>query len=230
VEAVKGPGKPGLICAATLDELWSFGLDGAHELRRESLYRVREGFAAVTGAGIPFTLLNLVPLIDELRPAWIVNLGIAGAYPSSGLEIGEVAVGASESFADLGMETPDGGFLPMADFPFADEALRAPLPLWVPAWALGEGGAHDPVRRAPGATVNACAGSEATGARRGEAAAFESMEGAAVALAARAARIPVLETRAISNRAAARDMRPENIKLALKALNGYWASRRRHLA
>lgn len=226
MEALNARAGQGLICAATLNELRTFGLDGAEELRRESLYRVREGFAAVTGAGIPFTLLSLLPLIRELRPAWIVNLGIAGAYLGSGLEIGDVAVGESEHFADLGMETPDGGFLPMAHFPFADEALRAPLPLWVPAWAVEGDGA----RRAAGATVNACAGSDATGARRGADAAFESMEGAAVALAARGARLPVLEVRAISNRAAARDMRPENIRRALEALTLFWSTRRKHLS
>jgi len=51
-----------------------------------------------------------------------------------------------------------------------------------------------------------------------------------VALAARGARIPVMETRAISNRAAARDMHPENVQIALKALHRFWAAHRKHLA
>jgi nucleoside phosphorylase len=71
--------------------------------------------------------------------------------------------------------------------------------------------------------VNACTGTAATGARRRvlTGADFESMEGAAVALAGLEAGIPVAEFRAISNAAADRDMRPENIGLALRGLGSF---------
>jgi futalosine hydrolase len=209
-------------------ELEAFGLQGAEALEEGGLYRVPEGVAAVTGVGVPMTLVRLLPLIERFRPAWIAVTGIAGAYAGSGLNIGEIVAGETEVFADLGMETPDeesGGFVPLADFPFADEAHRAPLPLCVPAWAAA-------VRRGGGATVNRCAGTDATGefrrARFG--ADFETMEGAAVALAARAPGIPVLEIRAISNFAARRDMRPENVRAALDALRAFWAAHRGNLA
>ena len=216
----------GLVVAATLGELETFGLQDAEALE-ERLYRVPEGVAAVTGVGAPMTLLRLVPWIERFRPAWIVSTGIAGAYAGSGLNIGEIVTGETDVFADLGMETPEaegGGFSPLSDFPFADEAHRAPLPLWVPDWAAPKRGA--------GATVNHCTGSDATGAlrRRLFNADFETMEGAAVALAARGARIPVLQVRAISNFAARRDMRPENIRAALAALRAFWAGNRGNLA
>ena len=47
---------------------------------------------------------------------------------------------------------------------------------------------------------------------------FESMEGAAVAQIGQRFGIPVSEIRAISNIASRRDMRPENIRLALTHL------------
>lgn len=218
----------GLLCAATWAELEAFGLQGAEALEEGGLHRVPEGVAVVTGVGVPMTLLRLLPALERFRPAWIAVTGIAGAYAGSGLDIGEIVVGETEVFADLGMETPDGeggGFLPLADFPFADEAHRAPLPLRVPAWAAS-------LRRGRGATVNRCAGTDATGAQRRArfGADFETMEGAAVALAARASAIPVLEIRAISNFAARRDMRPENVRAALDALRAFWAAHRGNLA
>ncbi|MBV9848547.1 MAG: hypothetical protein JO250_02550, partial [Armatimonadetes bacterium] len=75
-----------------------------------------------------------------------------------------------------------------------------------------------------GCTVNACAGTEATGRRREElfGAAFETMEGAAVAQAGQMLGIPVAEVRAISNIAARRDMRPENIRRALDRLAAFF--------
>jgi futalosine hydrolase len=214
-----------LICAATIEELATFGIESAEVLDAGRLWKVPEGHAAVTGVGIPLTLLRLLPLLDRCAPSLLVNIGIAGAYAGSDLEVGGVVAGESEVFADLGMELPEPpGFRPLGEFPFADEALRAPLPLVVPAWASG-------LPRARGATVNACTGSDAVGARRREffAAGFEGMEGAAFALAGRERGIPVAEIRAISNVAARRDMRPGNVRRALDSLRAFWVSARPRL-
>ena len=219
----------GLVCAATFEELQAFGLENAETLEPETFWRIPEGYAAVTGAGIPITLLRILPRIQSLKPAWIVNLGIAGAYPhenaENDLKIGDVVVGTSEVFADLGMEMPDEeSFRPLSAFPFADAALRSPLPLWVPEWASA--------KRGHGATVNRCTGKDGTGWLRRKlfGADFESMEGAAVALAAVETKIPVCEVRAVSNFAAARDMRPENIHSALRSLEAFWKLHRKHLS
>ncbi len=215
-----------LVCAATRDELETFGLDRAEVLEKDRLFKVAGGHAAVTGVGVPLTLLRLLPLLDRLRPALLVDIGIAGAYPGSGLAIGDLVAADSETFADLGMELPEEpGFQPLGGFPFADDAFRAPLPLVVPAWAEG-------IARGRGATVNACTGSDITGhlRRRLFAADFEGMEGAAFALAGRARGIPVAEIRAVSNAAARRDMRPENVARALDALRGFWTAARARLS
>jgi futalosine hydrolase len=216
-----------MLCAATHVELSTFGLIGVADVE-PGVRRVPEGIAVVTGVGVPITLLRLVPWLERYRPEWIALTGIAGAYAESGLRIGDIVVGETEEFADLGMEFPEpeaGGFAPLADFPFADEAHRTPLALHLPAWA-------SELRRGRGATVNTCTGTDATGARRRArfGADFETMEGAAVALAARTLGIPVIQVRAVSNLAARRDMRPENIAVALESLRAFWMTARPKLS
>jgi futalosine hydrolase len=174
---------------------------------------------AVTGPGIPLTLARLLPLAAAERPSALVDIGIAGAYAGSGLSIGDLAAGESEQFGDLGMETPGPeAFLPIAGFPWSDPLYARPLPLSLEPLGKAEG-----LKRARGCTVNACTGTAATGARRRSrtGADFEAMEGAAAALAGAEAGVPVAEVRAISNLAADRDMRPEHIGAALRALGGF---------
>ena len=189
-----------LVCAATEFELACFpGAEGVVK--------------AVTGVGVPATLALLPALLQKHRPALAVNLGIAGAYPGVGLEIGDVVLGRAEVFGDLGFELPGGGFTPLQDSPFG--AWYEPLELLVPGgW-----------ERAVGCTVNACTGTLATGERRRDrfGASFETMEGAAFALACKISGVPGIEVRAISNFAAERDMRPENIQKALKNLTEFLA-------
>jgi futalosine hydrolase len=202
---------PVLVCAATARELEACGEAGPGRIH------------AVTGAGIPMTLVRLLPLLREHAPSMILNVGIAGAYPGSGLAIGDLAGGESEVFGDLGLELPGPeAFRPLGETPWADPEYRRPIPLATAVFAAAGPGAGS-IRIAKGCTVNACAGTPSTGAlrRRVHGADFESMEGAAVALAGMLAGIPVAEIRAISNFAAGRDMRPENIELALGNLGVY---------
>jgi futalosine hydrolase len=214
-----------LLCAATRMELDAcLGLLGeafdALPAGPGSFVRRRgRVLLAVTGPGIPLTLARIMPLAAAERPSSLVNIGIAGAYPGSGLALGDLAAGESEQFGDLGAETPGPeAFLPIGGFAWSDPAYARPLPLSLSPLGGGEG-----LRRARGCTVNACAGTAATGARRRAltGADFESMEGAAVALAAAELGLPAAEVRAISNIAAERDMRPENIGRALRALGGF---------
>jgi nucleoside phosphorylase len=83
--------------------------------------------------------------------------------------------------------------------------------------------AREESRRVYGATVNSCTGTTDTGLRRKNqfGAAFETMEGAAVAHIGQICGVEVCEIRAISNVAARRDMRSENIRLALRNLREY---------
>lgn len=222
----KGIPCPWLVCAATREEVDAFGLEGAEVLEEGRLWRIPEGIAAVTGVGVPVALLRLVHWIGHFLPGAIMQTGIAGAYPRAGLALGDIVTGTSEVFADLGMELPDReAFRPLSEYPFADEAHRAPMPLWVPEWAAR-------LKHARAATVNTCSGTDPTGTlrRRLFGAGFESMEGAAVALAARERGIPVCEIRAVSNYAARRDMRSDNVRAALKALRVFWSAHREFLS
>ena len=201
-----------LICAATERELAAFGVPSA------------EMELLVTGVGIPLALARTLEALGRMRPARVLNIGIAGAYPGSGLAIGDVVMGGSEVYGDVGFELPQP-----PGFRFIGEAewgtfYREPLRLSQFAEF-----ADLPVR--PGCTVNSCTGTEETGLLREKlfGAAFETMEGAAVAQAGAILGIPVCEIRAISNFAARRDMRPENIGLALEWLREYFSIERENM-
>ncbi len=47
-------------------------------------------------------------LIERFSPSCIVNFGIGGAYPSSGLKVGDIAVAEKEVYADEGVLLKDG--------------------------------------------------------------------------------------------------------------------------
>ena len=180
--------------------------------------------ARVTGVGIPATFAHLHLTASSL-PSLVLNVGIAGAYPETGIAIGDIVLAASEVYGDIGFETPYAdGFRAIADSPFGD-FYREQIPtVTPPEWTrLNSPNLDFRVHVTHGCTVNACTGIRATGIRRRDrfGAGFETMEGAAVAQVGRAAGIPVCEIRAISNRASDRDMRPENIRLALENLRRY---------
>ncbi len=188
-----------LVCAATEDELRCYG-----DVPREGASLI------VTGVGIPSALASVLDAIRILRPARILNIGIAGAYPGSGLGIGDIVTADSEVYGDVGFELPETPhFRPISESPFG-AFYQTPFALVPrPNAAVGRG-----------CTVNACAGTDETGRMREKAfgATFETMEGAAIAHAGSLLGVPVSEVRAISNIAARRDMRPENIRRALDSL------------
>ncbi len=196
-----------LVCAATEPELRAFG-----EVHGEA---GQDSF--LSGVGIPAALAQTLLIAGRLKPARILNIGIAGAYPGSGLAIGDIVIGTSEVYGDVGFELPgELGFRHISEAPWG-AFYRDPLALTVFPEFAG-------AREGRGCTVNACTGTEATGRLRGRLfeAAFETMEGAAVAQAGTLLEVPVCEIRAISNIASDRDMRPENIWIALDALTTYF--------
>jgi futalosine hydrolase len=155
---------------------------------------VRMGVGAVNAAhAVTVSLLRK-------RPGAIVVCGVGGAYPGSGLRVGDVACADTECYGDLGAAGPEG-FLDMQalGFPVVDSpvALYNNLPMQVfPA-----------PRRVKFVTVNTCTGTDAEAraleARTGGA--VENMEGAAVAHVAHMHGVPVGEVRGISNMVTDRD-------------------------
>ena len=146
------------------------------------------------------------------QPKSLVICGVGGAYPGSGLRIGDVACAGIECYGDLGAASPNG-FLDMKaiGFPIID----GPPPIYndLPMSVF-------PVeRRAKFVTVTTCTGIDAAAraieARTGGA--VENMEGAAVAHVALIHGVPVGEVRGISNIVTNRDTSSWKLKDAAVA-------------
>jgi futalosine hydrolase len=133
---------------------------------------------------------GLTVAIEQQRPDAILVVGIGGAYPESGLSIGDLVCAESETFGDLGVETPDG-FLELSEF------IRQTYPLQLfPA-----------PRRARFITIATCSGTDELSQQirartQGD---VENMEGAAAVQVATGYGIPIGEVRGISNMTGRRD-------------------------
>lgn len=192
-----------LICVATAFER-SLLVD-----RREGGRRVR---IIETGVGPVNAAHATTMAILAERPDAIVVCGIAGAYPGSGLTIGEVVSASLEIYGDLGAQSPTG-FLDMQALGFpvvsTPTVLFNELPLQVFPTS-------NSVRFV---TVSTCTGTESA-ARDIEArtkGAVENMEGAAVAHVASIHGVPVGEVRGISNMVTNRDTKTWRIQEAVAA-------------
>jgi futalosine hydrolase len=180
-----------LICVATAFE---------RSLLRE--YRDETGRLRVIETGVgPVNAAHATTLaIVEERPDAIIVCGVAGAYPSSSLQIGDVVSAAVEVYGDLGAQSPSG-FLDMQTLGFP--VISAPSRLFneLPMQLF-------PASRAVRfVTVSTCTGTESM-AREIESrtkGAVENMEGAAVAHVANIHGIRVGEVRGISNIVTNRD-------------------------
>jgi futalosine hydrolase len=165
----------------------------------------------VTGVG-PVNAAHAVTMaVVQEPPRAIVVCGVGGAYPASGLRIGDVVCAEMECYGDLGAASPEG-FLDMKALGFplvASPKLYNDLPMQL--FPTG--------RRVKFVTVSTCTGTAAAAkaieARTGGA--VENMEGAAVAHIAHLHRIPVGEVRGISNIVTDRDTTKWKLKDAAMA-------------
>jgi futalosine hydrolase len=169
-------------------------------------------WTAVTGCGPAAAAAGLALALLAGRPDRIVGIGVAGAYPSSPFAPPQVVRVDSDSFIDLGAQTPDG-FLDLwsLGIPEPGSKSRYASPTFEPF-------AHLPSAR--GATCSSCTGTLATQREReATGAQVESMEGAAWALVADRCSIPFHQIRAISNIAGPRDRSSWKMREALAALS-----------
>lgn len=119
----------------------------------------------------------------------VVISGVAGAYPSSGLDIGDIAVAEKEIEADQGLlincENNKSSFI------FIDSQE---IPLYIP-------NPFQNLKKGIFLTVSACTGNlkRADFLEKKFNAICENMEGAAIARVAQLYNIPVIEIRSISN-------------------------------
>src|SRR5688572_7057367 len=181
-----------LLCVAT-------EFEGA--LLRERLEGSLTSVAIVrTGVGPVNAAHAVTSFLTKTGTRAIIVCGVGGAYPASGLAIGDVVCAASECYGDLGATSPSG-FLDMKalGFPVVEgpTALFNEIPMQV-----------FPVdRRVRFVTMSCCTGTDgaAREIEKRTAGAVESMEGAAVAHVAYLHGIPVGEVRGISNVVTNRD-------------------------
>lgn len=192
-----------LICTATEFEA---------AILRECTSRLDDVRLIVTGVG-PVNAAHAVTVaILTEAPDAIVVCGVGGAYPSSGLSVGDVVCAAAEVYGDLGAHSPTG-FLDMKALGFpvvaGPTALFNELPMQV----------FPTNTRAMFVTVSTCTGTESVAkeiaARTGGE--VENMEGAAIVHVAQLHRIPVGEVRGISNLVTNRDSKSWRLKEAAGA-------------
>ena len=164
-----------------------------------------------TGVGMTATAYQLGKSITQIRPDYILNVGIGGALYKD-IPLGTVIQITKDSFSELGAE--DGElFLPIEELGFGKSVFTPSFPSLAspPQLAL-----HTCI------TVNTVHGNEQSILllkARLSSATIETMEGAAVFFVSEAENIPCLQIRAISNYVEKRNRQAWEIPLAIKNLN-----------
>jgi len=165
-------------------------------------------------------------LIERCHPRLVINTGCAGAYLTSGLSVGQLAVASDEFLGDEGVLTADGWqdlrFMGIPSLIQESRLHHNAIPLSKhPAEKAMQLADFYGVRLVRGRfiTVSTCSGTRQRGeelARRFHGI-CENMEGAAVAQVSMRYGIDCLEIRGISNMVDKRDMKTWNIPLAVEA-------------
>ena len=185
------------------------------------------GFAVVLGVGLLEFATNLSVLLSRFAAegpfTHVVLVGICGAYPGRGLNVGNVVRVDSEVVGDLGVVECDDSFTPWhkvcaisanGSVPqtsaqvYESSSLRG-----VPAWLSN-------LKPVAGLSVNCCTGTASMAKERVENfnVDVESMEGAACFSICHAFGVPCYEIRAVSNLAVDRDKSTWRIQDALASL------------
>lgn len=188
-------------------------------------------YLALTGMGKVNAAIASTQMIERVKPTLIINTGCGGAYGSSGLAVGHLAIATAEVYGDEGVLTADGwhtleivgipaverkGNRYSNEFPLSMEQAARAFQL---ATSLGL-----PVKRGKFITVSTCSGTRTRGEELE--ARFngicENMEGAAVAHTALLYDTPFLEVRGISNLVEDRDISrwdiPRSVEMAQRFL------------
>lgn len=172
----------------------------------------------IGGIGKAAAASSAITLISACRPTTLWLFGCGGAYPGAGLAIGDLALASEEVFGDEGV-VDDRGFHDLQElgYPMRRDGDQRRFNHWpvdkgLHDWAQPLLAQHAAARgrnfrSGPFVTVSRCTGIAALGlelaGRTGGI--CENMEGAAVALACRQMKVPLLEVRGISNLVEDRD-------------------------
>jgi futalosine hydrolase len=163
---------------------------------------------AALGVGVVSAALSLGRLVATGLPQAAIMVGSAGAFPGSGVDVGDVVAADEEILAELGVLV-GAGQGEAEQMGVADLVQRVALDRSLTSEVIAAALALGPVRRGSVLTVvGVSARPEQAEARaRRFRALAENMEGYALALAGRRFGFPAAEIRGISNHAGDRDKR-----------------------
>jgi len=173
-----------------------------------------------TGIGKVNAAHSTTLILENYPVKCIINAGIGGAYPNSGLKIGDIAIALKEIYGDEGVISRTGwkdlkeigipllqivGKRYFNEFPL-NHAARIPV----------NSGKGFQIKRGVFVTVSSVTGTHqrAVELESRFKAICENMEGAAIAHICAIYKVPLLEIRGISNIAGMRDKRRWNLRLA----------------
>jgi len=161
------------------------------------------------GIGKANAAASTAAMLERFKPQLVINTGCAGAYPASGLTIGDIVVASDEILGDDGVQTSSGWVgldaIGIPVYKNRSSVYFNQIPLSVHAIARAMQLAKRigiRLTRGKSLTVSSCSGSVKQGEEmvgRFNGAIIENMEGAAVALTCLRYGVDCLEIRGISN-------------------------------
>jgi futalosine hydrolase len=164
------------------------------EIQGKKFYRGflkdKEISVCICGIGKANAAHGTALLIERFKPDSIYIVGVAGAYPSSGLNIGDIAIAEKEIYGDEGLFLKNG-FHPMNEILDIQNEFTMRIPEKF----------KDIKNRGNFITVSTCTGALEKGREIEKRlnALCENMEGAAIAQICALSGIPAVEMRGISN-------------------------------
>jgi futalosine hydrolase len=182
-----------------------------------------------TGIGKINAAHSVTCILEHFSIKGVINIGVGGAYPKSGLKIGDIAIASKEILADEGVIDHQGWSsfrkigIPLVridkkryfnTFPLNKDLSKKAVKMFKDIVAQTLQGTE--IKRGNFVTVSATTGTlkRAKEFEKKFNAVCENMEGAAIAQICTIYRIPMLEIRGISNIAGLRNKRKWNLKLA----------------
>jgi len=167
-----------------------------------------------TGIGKVNAAHSTTCLLEHFPVKQVINIGVGGAYPASGLGPGDIAVAAKEIYGDEGVAGSKGWKgMDKIGIPLVEAGRKKYFNEFQLDKSLAREAAELVTKSGAFVTVSATSG---TRRRAGELekrfhAICENMEGAAIAHVCTIYQVPIFEMRGISNIAGVRDKRRWNL-------------------
>lgn len=171
-----------------------------------------------TGVGKANAAAATALALHDLEPRCVVLVGIGGAYPGSGLEVGDVALASSETQVDSGVgHGPGWEGLDAVGFPLLSTDPPSYNRVWFDQRFVSRVARQLGVKAVPFGTSEAVTADpgQAEWLARRHGVAVESMEGAAVAQVAVGFGVPLIQLRGVSNVVGVRDKALWDVKTAV---------------